>query len=420
LSGILIMALISGCDTGGSNSNSNSNSNDKSSGGGSNNIWSYYYYADPDPSFNRVVVMDPASMTMIGEIPVVGLSPHSADRAGFTDRMYIRTTGNKSFDVVNARTLSYLKTVPLPHKPRAAGAYNKYRNLQLISGKDQPMVSIIDVATDTVVGTVGPTVQPGQTISGNCGGNATGHSGWLDADHFTLLDRYNDLIHVYKLSQNGGGYSFEETQALPMPTGVHTIDVDVPDKSLTKRVFYAEIEGSKSKGVPPMLMELAYDGNGHLNTGRVVSFPGIDSNNKVHHYGITPNGKEIWQPICLGKVLYVVDTSTMQVSKSYPIGLGGGHVNFSQQLNLAIVTNHFDQDVTVIDRGTGQVWNVQINDDPEEDGLFIQSHLNWVSPDGRFFYIFATHDGVFVEIDLVNKTVSRTYYTGGTPEQSTS
>ena len=412
LSGVFVLSFMAGCGGGISNSGSGS--------GGSGSTWSYYYYADPDPSFNRVVVMDPASMTMVGEVPVAGLSPHSADRAGLTEKMYIRTSGSQSFDVINAKAQSYVKTVPLPHKPRAAGAYNQYGNLQLISGKDHPMVSVIDVATDTVVGTVGPQVQPGQSISGNCGGNATGHSGWLDANHFTLLDRYNDVVVVYKIVKNDSGYSFEVTQKLPMPTGVHTLDVDVPDKSLSKKVFYAEIEGSKSKKVRPQLLELTYDGAGHLIPGRTATFNGIGSNDKVHHYSISPDGKQIWQPICLAKKLFVIDRATMQTVKTYPIGLGGGHVNFSSKLNLAVVTNHFDQDVTIINMLTDEVWNVHINDDLEQDGLFVQSHLNWVSPDGRFFYIFATHDGVFVEIDLVNKQVSRTYFTGGTPEQSTS
>jgi hypothetical protein len=419
LGGIVMMAFLAGCDTEGSNSNSNSNDDN---GGGDYNagkIWTYYYYADPSP-LNRVVVMDPASMTEVASIWVPGLSPHSADRAGFTDKMYIRTAGVQSFDVINARTQSYEKTVALPHKPRAAGAYNKYLNLQLISGKDHPMVSVIDVATDTVVGTVGPYVQPGQSISGNCGGNATGHSNWLDANHFTLLDRYNDEITVYKITPNGaGGYDIVETQKLPMLTGVHTLDVDVPDKSLTKRVFYAAVEGSVKKNVAPHIMEMTYDGNGHLIPGRVVQFPGIGSSEMIHHYGIAPDGK-IWMPMCLSKKLFVIDTNTMQVVQTYNIGLGGGHVNFSAPLSLAIVTNHFDHAVTIINMVTGEEWPVKITDAHEEVNLFIQSHLNWVSPDGKFFYIFATHDGVFVEIDLTTKSISRTYYTGGTPEQSTS
>ena len=388
---------------------------------GPQKIWSYYYYADPDPAFNRVVVMDPKSMSEVGSIWVPGLSPHSADRAGNTNKMYVRTAGVRSFDVIDALTKTYVKTVALPHKPRAAGAYNQYLNLQLISGKDHPMVSIIDVATDTVVGTVGPEKKPGQTISGNCGGNATGHSCWLDATHFTLLDRYNDEVVVYQVVKNDDdSYVFPVTQRLPMPTGVHTLDVDVQDRSLNKVQYFAEIEGSKSKNIRPQLLELVYVGDGKFAKGRTVLFDGVGSNDKVHHYGISPDGKQIWQPICLSRKLFVVDIATMKTVKTYPIGLGGGHVNFSKQLNLAIVTNHFDDSVTIIDMKTDQVWNVNITHAPQQDGLFIQSHLNWVSPDGKFFYIFATHDGVFVEIDLVNKQVSRAVETGGTPEQSTS
>jgi len=51
LSGILIALLMSGC---GNNHKVTYVSK----------TWSYYYYADPDPDFNRVVVMDPKSMTM--------------------------------------------------------------------------------------------------------------------------------------------------------------------------------------------------------------------------------------------------------------------------------------------------------------------------------------------------------------------
>ena len=32
------------------------------------NIKGMYYYADPDPSFNRIVVMDPKTMTQVGSI----------------------------------------------------------------------------------------------------------------------------------------------------------------------------------------------------------------------------------------------------------------------------------------------------------------------------------------------------------------
>jgi hypothetical protein len=389
-------------------------------------LWTHYFYADP--ALSRVVEMDHNDMVLASEIPCSANStPYSIDRAGFTDKMYARTTNQQAFDVIDARYKEYIKTVSLPHKPRAAGAYNKYRNLQLISGKDDPMVSVIDVATDDVVVTMGQVASG--TISGNCGGNATGHSIWVDADHFTLLDRYNDTLVTYRIDQDqDGNYSATETQTINLVTGAHAIDVDNLDLSLTKTQFFAEIEGSdpSKKNVVPQITELIYNGDGTFTENRTLVFENnigytdISSTDMTHHYSISPDGTQIWQPICNAAVLFVIDINTFSIVKEYSIGVGGGHVNFSTALDLAVVTNHFDPDVTIIDMTTDEVWNVEVAHGTDSDGVFKQSHLNYVSPDGLFFYLFATHDGTFIEIDLTTKEVSRTVYTGGTPEQSTS
>ena len=402
---------------------------------GTSTLWDYYYYADPNHNHeegivDRVVVMDPLSMTMVHEVPTVTQDPGSADRAGFTSRMYLRTKADHYFDVMDTDTMAVVKTVDLVHhKPRAAGAYNKYRNLQLISGKDHPMVSVIRVDDDSVVATFGEVASGG--ISGNCGGNATGHSNWLDKDHFTLVDRYNDKISVYKISGEHCLETFEKTQDFIVPTACHSIDVDVADLSLSKTVFYAEIEGSApydavdkpyGKDVRPQVWKLFFNsGTGELvQVGDPVFFDGVESDDMTHHYSINPEGTELWQPVCIDAKVHVIDLATMTVNKVHEAGLGAGHVNFSTQLNLAVTTNHFCQYVNIIDRDTDANKRVYINSDSETIGLFTQSHLNHISPDGLFFYIFATESGDFVEVDLTQKIVSRVVHTGGSPEQSTS
>jgi len=386
-------------------------------------IWDYYYYADP--TLDRVVVMDPKTMTMVSDIELSeDAHPGSIDRAGYTDKMYARTTRADpiGFDVIDARTRKLIKTVPLNHRPRAAGAYNKYRNLQLISTKDEPYVNIIDVDTDDVVGTLGED-HGTLSISGNCGGNATGHSIWLDKDHFTLIDRYRSVIRVYKIEGEAPPYNYQMTQELSTPSACHTIDVDIPSRLLKKRTFYAEIEGYEATNSVPQIWRLDFDSaTGHLTqSGSALTFPGIGATDKFHHYSISPDGKYLWQPSCLERKVFVVDLDTWSIIKTYNIGLGGGHVNFSTPLDLAVVTNHFDQDITIINYMTDEIWNVKVSDDPNEtDGNFIQSHLNFISPDGNFFYIFAHTEGIFVEVDLRTKQVSRTYETGGNPEQSSS
>jgi len=389
-------------------------------------LWTHYFYADP--ALSRVVEMDHNDMVLSSEIPCsTGSTPYSIDRAGYTDKMYARTTDKQAFDVVDARYKEYIKTVSLPHKPRACGSYNKYRNLQLISGKDHPMVSVIDVATDDVVITMGQ-IASGD-ISGNCGTNATGHSIWVDQDHFTLLDRYGDTLVTFRIDQDQDGvYSAIETQTLDLPTSAHAIDVDNLDHNLTKTQFFAEIEGSDpaKKNVVPQIIELTYNGDGTFSETKTlvfennIGFTDIPSTDMTHHYSISPDGTEIWQPICNAAVLFVIDIATLSITKEYNIGKGGGHVNFSTQLDLAVVTNHFDPNITIIDMSTDETWSVKVAHGTDDDGVFKQSHLNYISDDGLFFYLFATHDGTFVEVDLTTKEVSRTYFTDGTPEQSTS
>jgi len=390
------------------------------------NLWDHYYYADP--ALSRIVEMDPETMFLASEINCSPAStPYSIDRAGFTDKMYVRTTDKQAFDVIDARYKEFIKTVPLQHKPRAAGAFNKYRNLQLISGKDHPMVSVIDVANDTVIGTVG-SVAVGE-ISGNCGTNATGHSTWVDPNHFTLLDRYNDTLVTFNISKDEDlNYVITQTQTLNLPTGAHTIDVDVMDLSLTKTQFFAEIEGSDptKKDVIPQLLELTYNGDGTfsiVNTLIFASHSGytdLDSKEMLHHYSISPDGTQIWQPVCNAGIVFVVDIASFSIVAEYKAGIGAGHINFSTQLNLAVVTNHFDPSVTIIDMVNGTIWDIEVAHGTPDDGIFKQSHLNYISDDGLYFYLFATHDGTFIEIDLNKKEISRTTYTGGTPEQSTS
>jgi len=86
--------------------------------GGSESIWDYRYYADPE--LDRVVVIDPKVMRLVGWFPTIANGhPGSADRAGYTDRMYVRTTGPSTgrfhtYDVVNARTLQLIESIHLP------------------------------------------------------------------------------------------------------------------------------------------------------------------------------------------------------------------------------------------------------------------------------------------------------------------
>lgn len=397
------------------------------------------YYACPslkEKGLNRVIRIDANNWTFT-DIKVDGVNPHSVDRAGDTDKFYVRTQDSYSFDVVNLKTKK-AKTVKLDGvRPRAIGGYNKKHNIQLLSGKNRPTISVIDVATDTVIATLGQNRDyDKKMLKSNSGsGSATGHSVWLGPDHFALTDRVNKRVVVFRVISKDGKLTFEETSILHLPSGLHTIDrVNNPQSKEDLNVFYGQLEGIVSEFILPGVQELIFDNStGILKKGRRVDMveSGLIINKfkpRAHHSSITPDGKYIFAPDCTGKV-YVINRSTMKTKAIIPAGFGTAHVEFSEQLGLAIITNHLTQYVTVADLNTLKVLkNVVISDSDYDPSFnfsmgrhpFMQPHFSYVSNDGKYFYTFASQDGMFIKIDLKELKVIRTMDVGGAPEQSRS
>ena len=184
------------------------------------------------------------------------------------------------------------------------------------------------------------------------------------------------------------------------------------------------IEGSSKLGVAPHIQEFTYaDGSGILEWGRKTALPGVAATDQLHHYGYWEAKDELWVPVWFAKKTFVIDTNSMQVIATYDTGLGGAHVNFSDTLGVAVITNHFSRHIQVIERD-GTITNIEVTQASdthvEELGYWRQSHINHITPDGLFFHLFSIQDGIFVEVDLKTKKVSRTLFTGGKPEQSSS
>ena len=74
------------------------------------------YYADPRPEengLNRALRIDYRNMRF-EELTCNGTNPHSIDRAGTTDKFYMRTQNSYSFDVVNFKTQT-VKRIDMNH-----------------------------------------------------------------------------------------------------------------------------------------------------------------------------------------------------------------------------------------------------------------------------------------------------------------
>ena len=369
---------------------------------------------------DRVVVVDVDNMELTQTIDTVGVDPYPVDQAGKLDKVYAITRSSNSIDVIDANTLQPIGLIELEHYPRSSEAYNETLGLQLVTGADKPMASLIDVNTDRVVAVVGNNVTVNPIDYG--GSNATGHPYWFDENKFALIDRGNREINVYKVIQNKRGkWKTVLLDTITTPTAVHHfVKRDTSSlKGIEKHTYYALAEGSADNGIAPSILKYVLK----HNTLHFVAQANLVKNGSEiiaqmgsHHADVHPNGKLIYVGSLEGHV-YVVNMAKMAVVKTIDAGHGAGHTTFVPDRNLAIVTNHKDTFITIIDTVKNEkIKNVTVSG-PSINDEILQSHSSFVHPNMDYFYAFATDNGIFYELNLDTLTISRIVETGGTPLQ---
>ncbi|PHR56381.1 MAG: hypothetical protein COA44_08475 [Arcobacter sp.] len=365
-----------------------------------------------DKALGRVVVMDVDNMIFKAEIFTQGIDPYPVDQAGKFDKVYAITRGSNSIDVIDSNTLEPMGLIELEHYPRSSEAFNETLGLQLVTGVDKPMATLIDVATDKAVASVG--LNELFLVSDYGGSNATGHPFWFDENKFALIDRPNRMIHMYAVgkSKKHGAVHTKLLSSVPTPTAVHHF----VKRDSSDNIFYALSEGSPDEGISPSVLKYI------LKRGKLhfVAEVALASENIYemgsHHADMHPDGIHMYIGSTEGNI-YVLNTKKMKIMKTIPVGLGAGHTTFVPERNIAIVTNHKDTFVSVVDtKKHTLIKNVTVSG-PQINGAILQSHSTFVHPDMNFFYAFATDNGIFYELDLESLEVSRSVETGGTPLQ---
>ena len=375
-----------------------------------------------DKLLQRVVVIDVEKMKLTDTVDTVGIDPYPVDQAGTLDKVYAITRGSNSMDVIDASTLEPMGLIELEHFPRSSEAYNPVLGLQLVTGVDKPMASLIDVETDKVVASVGDSSLVYPIDYG--GSNATGHPYWFTDDKFALIDRGSRTIKMYQVTKTKSkraGWKVTLLDTITTPTAVHHfVKRDTSTLNGIESVsYYALSEGSPDNDIAPSILKYALKKN-KLNLLGEASL--AESGDPIieemgsHHADVHPDGRHMYVGSTEGHT-YVIDMKEMEVVKTVETGAGAGHTTFVPQRNLAVVTNHKDTFVTIIDTTTHtKITDVKVSEG-EYSNVILQSHSSFVHPDMNFFYAFATADGIFYELDLRTLEVSRTVKSGGTPLQ---
>jgi DNA-binding beta-propeller fold protein YncE len=364
------------------------------------------YYGDWNA--NRIFIFDVDNWGWVTTVEGTGDGPYGIDQQS-PEKAYALTRLTESLTIVNNQTFANDGIIPLEHRPRSTN-YNPETGLTLVSGGDKAMTSIIKVEKDEVARVIGDDVK---THPGDYGGSlSTGHPLWVTDRQFFMLDRAAREIQLWH-PKNG------LLSTLHTATSVH--HVFQPPASTMKKgdehIYYAVEEGNRgdNQGEPisPAILRFELQGDTLVETGR-VELNSIDpsiynaSIMGAHHAAFRPDGKFIYVGSAEGN-LFVIDRKKMKVKKVIEVGMGAGHTTFLSMRDQAIITNHNDTFVSVINTKNHKwVRNVEVAD-TASPAYKSQAHTSGVSLDMQYFYSAASHDGVFYRINLDTWIVDKTY-----------
>ncbi len=138
----------------------------------------------------------------------------------------------------------------------------------------------------------------------------------------------------------------------------------------------------------------------------------------VHHLNFMKDQKHIYVGSDEGN-LFIVDysQSPMQIEKVIPAGKGAGHTAEFKHGNIAVVINHKDRFITLMNTSTNtKIADINVSevDDSLIGNVQTQAHPQYhFSKDGKYFYLFLTEEGDLVKVSLEDKEVVERLHIGG-------
>ena len=431
----VMVSLLIGCGKDNTSLTTTQNRTDKDFYINSSNEKTRAYFGDK--SNNLIVVVDVENMKVLKKIPTGNSISYASEviktetsHGSSTPKMYIDNRGSNIISVLDSATNTITKNIALEFYPRSIDV-EKRTGLVSVSGVNKPMVSIIDSKTDTVIATVGENEVTAPTTSGHSylasGTMASGHPHWLNQNHFILIDRQHKLISTYKIEKNiDGTWDTTKLNEIRTQSPVHNL---IPPEihgqhgrrhgEYLSRIFYATAEGATD--IYPSVLKLEFlEGKGlSIVDNLEIKKDGLSPNVMgVHHLNFLKDQKTIYVGSDEGN-LFIVDysTSPMRIIKTVKAGMGAGHTDEMKHNNIAVVINHKDSFITLMNTATNEkIADIEVSKLSKDElgSVQTQSHPKYhFSRDGSYFYMFLTEEGAFVKVDLVAKKVVERLEIGG-------
>jgi len=437
------------------------------------------HFADEHDPHNRLITLDYKTMKLLKTEKVEGSLTHHADVMGSVDRanyMLMSSKGSNFITIRDIKSGNFVKKIRLPFRPRSADAYNAKYNLTLLNSRDRPSAVLIDATSLKLVGKAGfnitcnqPNIFPPYhglyakddipnlkcTTSDFGGDQISGHPIWIDSKTFAILDRSNRVVHIYRIRKQRNQWKTYLVQTLKTDTSLHQI---IPkSKSRYNRTFYGMTESTgdnkkisgayKYRKIGSRLIKTRFKKLVYYTNTSVAKDNSIQDKNRLflslpifsdfhkktkieginaHNLFLTPDRRYLYAPVGATYVdgqlspggVFVLNSFSMHVVNFIKTGYGAGHVAFSKQKGIAIVTNHKDKFLTAINfRKHKFIKNIPLNFKSEGIFSLTTSHAQHIDKSGNFYYNFWTDGGQFFRVDLNKLVIDKSVKTGGVPIQ---
>ena len=413
------------------------------------------YYSDNQN--DRVVAFDPVEMSIKAVIPTKGTKPYPIGKAN-DKTSYVSTRDSLSIDVLNnfdvingAVNKTTMRKIILKHSPRSF-AYGPARGIAVVAGNSDPWATLLlptnsgNSAVQRLYKEPNGPYNIDDSSDENSGGNtSSGHPLCVQDGLIILLNRTNRTISLFSVNQKGDA-PLDTLNLANLEAEEWIDDPDIQVGSTLSSAHHIARSPKEREKVYFAALEGSFDSSGVLESGGVLKFIVVGEELEVvdyqptgaavHHLDVTPDGEYILQGSTEGGIgkLYVLNAgadaySPMSIARVIDAGKGAGHVFSSDKRKLAIVTNHADKFLTVIDTDWNNDGNIDAPgtwttteawiprgatfDDPgnigrdstRADGQKIQAHTasaSGIDPQEQYYYGSAAADGIFYRVDLEN------------------
>jgi len=296
---------------------------------------------------DNVDLIDPATNKVVGEIKGLPAN-HGATGSPDGTRIYISVEGNNTLAVVDAKTLTMIKSIPLSARPNNLTVSKDGKKIYVAIAALPGAVEVIDATTLTSIKTI-PTNGAEHNVYITPDGKYL-LAGSVGGKNMTVIDLATDKPLWSIFNQGVRPITFDTN-----PDGsTRNLYVQLSDYHGVVVVDFKTQKEIKRFALPDVPAE-------ERNKGQINNAPG-------HGIGVTPDGKSLFVCSRLNSHVYIYSLPDLKLTGDIKVGADPDWITFTPDSKMAYVASAGTDSVSVVDvAAKKQVASIPVGKTPKRN-----------------------------------------------------